>query len=835
MQRNNTIHLSLGFMALLLAACGSGPKTAGIEGSGVVTPASGVVAIGAITQFGSIFVNGTEYALTGANIQIDGQMAAESDLKLGQVVTVIASDTTARTAKSVAVSIAVAGLISAVDPTNNRFTVLGQTIAIDAATQIAGKIDAQALGGLAVGNDVEITGFADSSAALFARSIQPRRQATPLRVTGRVTHLDSATHRMQINGETVDYTTASLTGFSGHSLDSATVQISGDLVDSSGALHATTVAYVDARIPGAAGDKADLQGWVTRFVSETDFDVDGHPMTTTTATVMEGPWDKNVSVVRLDAFVHVTGTVIAGGVVQASEITTNNSIALGAQIYGIDAGHLWSTGGWGVTPCDLVDTAFSVDGVPASWQDIHLGDRATVYGYFNKQWFNNPQQKCYVVEVQHTLIGRIESVDAAAAALVVNGQRVWMSPNMFLFDRPGAYWNANGVASAGEASAVLHVGALIAVSGDISEQGDIVALGISSAVASQGYRVTGFARDVDPNQKHLRLGGVLVDYAGANVDGFAGGQPVEGDRVTMIAKDTPVGGAQVATGIKYAGGAVRGETLNFVTLGGLITRLTSNQNFAIDGPGSQPLPNPPTPGNGLERNICDPAKLHTDLRTTLVAVGGSGIDLPRQVFHLCPPGRHYDAYESLPDVPYGGGTAIVVPIEAIDTAKYSLQARGTSFGLNPGATITFAQNDGGTIHTLPLRMQDLHIGDLVRLELTRSSGTLALIDSLWAGPAIADSQDQVQGTILTVSEPDVTVSGFTIHTTSATTFTFKYWEELTSCHMATGIAADFWSRGSSINGGLNGPLLIIAKGSLVGAVLEATSVDIAPRNAECRT
>src|SRR5512140_3591679 len=103
-------HLTIGLLAVIVTACGGGQNMAAIEGSGNVE-GNTIVAIGAITAFGSIFVNGAEYSLSGTSIQIDGKTAAASDLKLGQVVTVIASKsaagTTVRAARSVAASIAV--------------------------------------------------------------------------------------------------------------------------------------------------------------------------------------------------------------------------------------------------------------------------------------------------------------------------------------------------------------------------------------------------------------------------------------------------------------------------------------------------------------------------------------------------------------------------------------------------------------------------------------------------------------------------------------------------------------------------------------------------------
>src|SRR5258707_15481250 len=70
--------------AALLAACGYSADTAGIQGTGSPAPAA---AVGPITGFGSIFVSGVEYTTSNAQILIDGQAGAETQLQTGQVVT----------------------------------------------------------------------------------------------------------------------------------------------------------------------------------------------------------------------------------------------------------------------------------------------------------------------------------------------------------------------------------------------------------------------------------------------------------------------------------------------------------------------------------------------------------------------------------------------------------------------------------------------------------------------------------------------------------------------------------------------------------------------------
>lgn len=74
-------------LTTVLSACdGSGDiaSTAEADISGTGTDGSS----GNIDAFGSIFVNGVRYDTSSASVYIDGVLATEDDLKLGQIVTV---------------------------------------------------------------------------------------------------------------------------------------------------------------------------------------------------------------------------------------------------------------------------------------------------------------------------------------------------------------------------------------------------------------------------------------------------------------------------------------------------------------------------------------------------------------------------------------------------------------------------------------------------------------------------------------------------------------------------------------------------------------------------
>jgi hypothetical protein len=314
MKNKNAFSLAGMLVLLSLAACdgsGSGSVQAGIEGSGHQVTSSG-----AVSALGSIFVNDVEYDLTGAAITVDGVLARESDLDVGSLVIVEgeadANGTTGR-ATRVTAGIAVAGRIDSLDVARTAFTVLGQTVVVDLATKIEQAVDAQPLGGLTLGNDVAVSGFIDSSGVIRARRIGLRTAEQPLRLNGRVENLDAASRRFTVNGATVDYTNARLIGFGTRTLAGASVRVVAAELDAGNALIADEVTFREAALPGAIGSSASVQGWVTRYVSPTDFDVDGRRAVIPPGTAAVGPS-------AIDQFVQLRGALDADGVLRVSSV-----------------------------------------------------------------------------------------------------------------------------------------------------------------------------------------------------------------------------------------------------------------------------------------------------------------------------------------------------------------------------------------------------------------------------------------------------------------------------------------------------------------------------------
>ena len=306
-------------IALLTAGCGgggggSGGGTGGIDRGGIT------IAVGPVTGFGSIFVNGVEYSTSGATVSVDDNPGTESDLRVGQIVRVEGTvDTTGTkgTATKVSFNDQLEGPIQGIDPDTGRLVVLGQTVQVGPATSFDGRISPASLDGLSVGNRVEISGTVSSTGVVNATRVELKSDSASVEVKGAVAALDAGNKRFMINLLQVDYSSAQVNGFSGgQPANGDNVEVKGPL-NGSGTLVASSVEKKSAGAPGGSDDKADFEGQVTRFVSTTDFDVAGQRVTTTGSTTY---LDGTAANLALDVKLEVEGNFDASGRIVATKV-----------------------------------------------------------------------------------------------------------------------------------------------------------------------------------------------------------------------------------------------------------------------------------------------------------------------------------------------------------------------------------------------------------------------------------------------------------------------------------------------------------------------------------
>lgn len=332
------------FLLLALAACGGG---GGSDGGGPIInppPSNGIVrtgmSVGPIASFGSIVVNGIHYDTAGAVITIDGVAGTQADLRVGQVVSItgeLEDGKATGTATEVAFDDNVEGPISSIDDGTGVIVVLGQTVRVDGNTSFDDSIQPRSIEGLAVGDSIEVSGLVMADGSINATRIEQTAPGGTLEVRGLVSNLDTNGQSFELNGLVVDYGAAQLDNFpAGGIADGQPVEAKGDATGAGGELVATRVEYKGAAIAGNEDDFAEIEGFITRFASATDFDVSGVPVTTGAGTTFSGGTAADLGLnvkVEVEGLINADGAIAAGKV----DIRLGTAVRITALIDSVDA------------------------------------------------------------------------------------------------------------------------------------------------------------------------------------------------------------------------------------------------------------------------------------------------------------------------------------------------------------------------------------------------------------------------------------------------------------------------------------------------------------------
>jgi hypothetical protein len=273
------------------------PPSGGIIRTGVA------VGAGPITGFGSIIVNGITYDTSSATFTRDDNPSSQEDFKVGETVIVkgtIEDDNTGAVAETVELDEIVEGPVSSI----NEFgvlTVLGQAVTISLDTAVDDSCPASLDDpGIAA---VEVYGTVDGNGSIAATRIECKTalEVDEYEVNGTVSNLNAGNFTFSINGLQVDYSSAVIDD----NFPGGTSAISdGDPVEVKGlpanfddgvtppVLGASKVEYKGGVLAGNEGDHYEVEGFISDFVSATQFNVRVGSLviavTTTDSTVYEG-------------------------------------------------------------------------------------------------------------------------------------------------------------------------------------------------------------------------------------------------------------------------------------------------------------------------------------------------------------------------------------------------------------------------------------------------------------------------------------------------------------------------------------------------------------------
>ena len=328
-------------------ACSSGTgtdiaATGGMSGTGISQ--------GSIDSFGSIFVNGVEWEIGSAEIEIDDAIGAEADLRVGMVVRV-RGDLDAGGISGIATSVDydddLEGPIEDVpvfvtpDGTEKSFTILGRTVIVDEFdTRFDGGTSFASIAQLDV---VEVSGFVDGAGNVRAARIEwigqyPADVGVELEgVVANLAMRGDGTGLFEIGSVTVEYSgTTVFSGFTESGLmDGRVVEVKGQLVAGGfDRIDAAEIELEDEVLAGEDAEDFEIEGIVSDFVSMAEFKVAGFTVDASGAS-----FEPSGTMIMDGDLVEVDGSLVAGVIVAESvefEDESLETVKIEAAISAID-------------------------------------------------------------------------------------------------------------------------------------------------------------------------------------------------------------------------------------------------------------------------------------------------------------------------------------------------------------------------------------------------------------------------------------------------------------------------------------------------------------------
>lgn len=309
-------HASALLLLAALAACGGGggsPATA----TNPPTATAASFALGPITGYGSIVVNGVHFDESSASVtDDDGQAHASSELKMGMVVEVQASaidkSTLRATAQAVRFGAEVKGPVADVDLVAGSFTVLGQTVVVDSATVFDSSL-AGGLAALTAGTVVEVHAQLNAATGQYqATRIESEAGATSFKLRGTVSGLDTTAKTFSIGTAVVSYANLAAADLPANFADGLKVRVKLATTQVNGQWVATSIRTGVRKVEDHS--EAHVRGTVSAVTSATLFSVDGVAVDASAAS-----WPDGTSGLVVGARVEVEGTV-TNGVLMATKV-----------------------------------------------------------------------------------------------------------------------------------------------------------------------------------------------------------------------------------------------------------------------------------------------------------------------------------------------------------------------------------------------------------------------------------------------------------------------------------------------------------------------------------
>ena len=210
----------------------------------------------------------------------------------------------------------------------------------------------------------------------------------------------------------------------------------------------------------------------------------------------------------------------------------------------------------------------TLDDNPGTESDLRVGQVVRIEGRIEQDGVNGTATR---VIFDDEVEGPVQGIDLANSRLVVLGRTVQVSTQTSFDDRISPR-SLEGLA----------VGDRIEVSGPVTTTGLVAATRIERKDAQAGVEVKGAIASLDTNARRFALSQLTVSYASAQLNGFASGQPANGDYVEAFGT-VDGNGVLVATRVERESGGSAGNAEEQADYEGLVTSFVSAADFAVAG------------------------------------------------------------------------------------------------------------------------------------------------------------------------------------------------------------------------------------------------------------
>jgi hypothetical protein len=374
-------------------------------------------------------VNGVAYsngASTYTRVLQAGVLATSTVLARGQQVRVIGTKADGEADTVAIAGELVKGPITALSAT--EFEVAGQPILFGDDTVFEDRV----LSAYELGDFVEIDGVFDANGAIVASRVDfiagGFAKAEKIEVTGIVANLNSDVKSFTIQNLNVDYASARVDdGFAGGNF------ANGDLVEVKSTQDLNGLAMTASKVEpaldaerdrdGEPGFEVELEGFIDRFVSVDDFDINGRAVATNAQTVFRGG---SAADLGLNVKVEAEGVVDDNNVLQANKISIKaaKTIRLEGAVDAVDTAEQTIT---------LLGLVVSVGGNPDISDDsqsqsagfgtdnIQIGDWLRVRGSLHGDAILASEIRKKDARTRESVQGPVSSFDADARTLHIMG------------------------------------------------------------------------------------------------------------------------------------------------------------------------------------------------------------------------------------------------------------------------------------------------------------------------------------------------------------------------------------------------------------------------------